>query len=334
MRVLAIETSCDESSAAVVEDARHVRSLVTISQVALHAPTGGVVPEVAAREHVEALPLVVRRALEEAGATWAEIDRIAVTRGPGLIGSLLVGVSAARALAQATGIPLVGIHHVRGHIAANWLDRDAPSLPAVALTVSGGHNDLFLLRSPTEIEGMGSTLDDAAGEAFDKVARLLGLGYPGGPAIERAAMSGDPAAFDFPRARMPGSLDMSFSGLKSAVRRAVGDSVPEGQTLADLAASFQEAVVDVLAMKAIAACRQAGVHSLHLAGGVSANQALRARCSSRAAKEGIDVLWPVKLVSCTDNAAMIGAAGCLAPTTDDWRTLDADASLPLLPLHV
>jgi len=329
MRVLGIETSCDESSAAIVDDARHVRALATVSQVALHVPTGGVVPELAAREHVGALPAVVAEALRRADCDWSGIDRIAVTAGPGLIGSLLVGVSFARGLAEITGIPLAGVHHVHGHIAANWIGREPPRLPAMVLTVSGGHNDLVYLRGPADLEVIGVSLDDAAGEAFDKVARLLGLPYPGGPAIDRLAKEGDPHAVAFPRAWLGDSLDFSFSGLKSAVRREVGDAPPEGRRLADIAASFNEAVVDVLATKAVEACRRTGARSLHLAGGVSASIPLRERCRELAAAEGIEVLWPTEFVYCTDNAAMVAAAGSFLPTLSDWRTLEADPSLSL-----
>jgi len=311
-RILALESSCDETAAAVVDDGRRILSHMVASQAALHAPFGGVFPEVASRQHIRAFFPVVAQALKDAKLRLAEVDALAVTRGPGLPGSLLVGVNFAKGLALATGLPLLGVHHLEAHIYAAWLHfpdeqpRPDPRFPLVALVVSGGHTELVLMEGHLRYKRLGGTRDDAAGEAFDKVARLLGLGYPGGPAIQEAAAQGNPRAFAFPRARLRGSWDFSFSGLKTAVLREVRRLEKAGRALpvADLAASFQAAVVDVLADKTLAAVRQFGARALLVTGGVSANTLLRTRMVQASP---VPVHIP-PLTLCTDNAAMVAAA--------------------------
>ncbi len=314
-RILAIETSCDETGAAVIEDGRRILSNVVASQVELHAPYGGIFPEIASRAHVEAIVPVIEQAMREAHLTYDDLDGVAVTYGPGLAGSLLVGVNAAKGLALGSGRPLLGVNHLEAHIYAHWLETpgSAPrtasgaelEFPLLALLVSGGHTELILMRGHGQYEYLGGTLDDAAGEAFDKVGRLLGLPYPGGPAIQRASEGGRPTAFHFPRAWLGESYDFSFSGLKTAVLREVQkySDPPQGQVLADLAASFQAAVVDVLATKTARAAEEFGVREVLLCGGVSANRALREVTTERAAV-------PVRYLPpflCTDNGAMVGA---------------------------
>lgn len=330
MNVLGIETSCDETAVAVVQDGRRVLSSVVASQMEEHARFGGVVPEVASRRHVEAINKVVRTALCDAQITTREIDLIAVTNRPGLLGALLVGVSAAKAMAMAMNVPLVGIHHIEAHLYANFLTHADADFPAVALVVSGGHTDLFHLRGHGEYRLLGRTRDDAAGEAFDKCARLMGLSYPGGPAIQEAAQSGDAKAVKLPRAYLPDTYEFSFSGLKTAVRnvlhgttnkiqgvgnREVGSSaevnvpvLPTPPSIPDLAASFQEAVVDVLVRKTIAAARDTGVERVFLAGGVAANARLRERMNKACDEAGLRLFYPPPAL-CTDNGAMIAAAG-------------------------
>jgi len=309
MIVLGIESSCDETAAAVVADGS-LRSNIVADQLD-HTPYGGVVPEVASRLHERHIVPVVDQALNAAGASFLDLTGIAVTYGPGLAGSLLVGVNAAKGLALGRGLPLVGVNHLEGHIYANWLatDGEPPDIhfPFLCLIVSGGHTELVLVSDHLDYRRLGGTLDDAAGEAFDKVGRLLGLEYPGGPAIERAAREGDATTFDLPRAWLRGSWDFSFSGLKTAVLRLVRALEREGTPLpvADLAASFQLAVAEILAEKTIAAARESGAEQILLAGGVSANQLLRARVRERAE---VPVLYPPPIL-CTDNAAMIAAAG-------------------------
>jgi N6-L-threonylcarbamoyladenine synthase len=311
-RILAIETSCDETAAAIVEDGRRILSNVVASQVELHARYGGVFPEIASRAHIEAIVPVIEQAMREAYLGFDDLDGVAVTHGPGLAGSLLVGVNAAKGLALGRGLPLLGINHLEAHIYAHWLEVDSegmaqetPQFPLLALIVSGGHTELILVYDHGEYQYLGGTLDDAAGEAFDKVGRLLGLSYPGGPAIQEAAQAGNPAAFRFPRAWLNDSYDFSFSGLKTAVLRVVEvySDPPQGKLLADLASSFQEAVVDVLSAKAARAAEEFGVTAVLLCGGVSANQALQARAAERA---GVPVYYPPPIL-CTDNAAMVGA---------------------------
>ncbi len=334
-RILAIETSCDETAAAVIGDGRHVLSNVVASQESLHAAFGGVFPELASRQHILAIAPVVEEALAKASAGWADLTAIAVTYGPGLAGSLLVGVNTAKALALARNIPLVGVNHLEGHIYANWLrvapnaEKGDPEFPIVALIVSGGHTDLVLMNEHCHYESLGSTLDDAAGEAFDKVARMLGLGYPGGPAIQRAAEAGDAAAIDLPHAWLPGTYDFSFSGLKTAVLRLTRQFEAQGQAIpaADVAAAFQRVVVDVLVEKTIRAADEYGATEILLAGGVAANTALRARIAGQSI---IPVRYPA-IWLCTDNASMIGAAGHFAWEVGRRSGWDLDV-VPGLPL--
>lgn len=302
MRVLAIESSCDETAAAVVEDGRVVLSSVVASQVELHAAYGGVVPEVASRQHLAAIEPVVRQALDDAGLGLSDIDAVAATRGPGLAGALLVGYNFGKALAMGRGLPFLGVNHLEGHIYANWLEGAEPEFPALCLVVSGGHTDLVLMRGHGQYERLGGTRDDAAGEAFDKAGRVLGLPFPGGPAIARAAEDGGPSALKLPRAWMPGTFDFSFSGLKTAVvhtveRGAKADDVP------DISWEFQEAVVDVLAGKTARLAREFDAASILLAGGVASNGRLRAEIGRRSP---VPVGIPRPKL-CTDNAAMIGA---------------------------
>jgi tRNA N6-adenosine threonylcarbamoyltransferase len=326
-RILGVETSCDETAAAIVVDGRYVESNVVASQDDVHRETGGVVPEIASRLHLRSIGPVVERALEEAGRDWGHIDLVAVTHGPGLAGALLVGLNTAKALSFARGLPLLGVNHLEGHVYANWLvDQVEPRFPLVCLIVSGGHSDLVLMREHGEYVRLGRTLDDAAGEAFDKAARMMGLGYPGGPAVQEAADGGDRARYALPRAWLRPSWDFSFSGLKTAVLRTVreaGDSL----VVADLAASFQEAVVDVLATKTVEAAREHGAQSIALAGGVAANLPLRARL--RQLSEVPVLIPPVRL--CTDNAAMIAAAAHFRFEAGARSSLDLDV-FPVLPI--
>jgi N6-L-threonylcarbamoyladenine synthase len=311
-RILAIETSCDETAAAVIEDGRRILSNVVASQVELHARYGGIFPEIASRAHIEAIVPVIEQAMQRAYLGFDDLDGIAVTHGPGLAGSLLVGVNTAKGLALGRGLPLIGINHLEAHIYAHWLEVESPSraggeleFPLLALIVSGGHTELILVHDHGQYEYLGGTIDDAAGEAFDKVGRLLGLSYPGGPAIQKAAQDGVPTAFHFPRAWLDDSYDFSFSGLKTAVLRVVEtySDPPKGQLLSNLAASFQASVVDVLTAKTARAAEEFDVTAVLLCGGVSANQSLRETTVER-----VDV--PVHcppLYLCTDNAAMVGA---------------------------
>jgi len=312
MTVLGIESSCDETAAAVVADGRAVRSSAVLSQVALHAPYGGVVPEVASRNHLKAIVPVVREALEGASARVGDLDGVAVTIGPGLIGSLLVGVQFAKGLAAAAGLPLVGVNHLEAHVMASFLGDDPPAFPFVALAVSGGHTSLYRVDGWGRIALLGRTLDDAAGEAFDKAAAVLGLPYPGGVSVDRASEGRDPAAVRFPRALIrDGTLNMSFSGLKTALRRHMHDlpAPPGEEETGDIAASFQEAVVDVLVAKTMAAATASGVRDVVVAGGVAANRRLRRRMTEAAEGHGLALrLVPVDL--CTDNAAMVAGLGC------------------------
>ncbi len=330
--VLAIETSCDETAAAVVDDGRRVRSSIVSSQVDVHARYGGVVPEVAGRAHIDALTPVVEDAMGGAQVTGADLDAVAATIGPGLIGSLLVGVSAAKAYSLAWGVPFVGVNHLEGHLHAAFLEDPELALPAVVLLVSGGHTLLVAMERDGSYRLLGQTIDDAAGEAFDKVARFLGLGYPGGPAIERQARSGDPGAIAFPRGLAGRGLDFSFSGLKTAVIRHVR-AHPEAPA-ADVAASFQEAVVDVLVGKARAAAARTGARAVCLGGGVAANSVLRQRISDAAAADGRRAFIPSRAM-CTDNAAMVGATAWYRLRTDGPTPLSAAADpnlrLPFAP---
>lgn len=308
--ILGIETSCDETSAAVVLDGHIVLSNVISSQVPVHRLYGGVVPEIASRQHVEAIVPVVDEALAQAGVSFVDLASVAVTAGPGLVGALLVGLSYAKALAYGLSLPLVGVNHLEGHIYANFLAHDI-QFPILCLVVSGGHTDLIYMPKHGVYQLLGQTRDDAAGEAFDKVARALGLPYPGGPEIEQQAIAGNPRAHHFPRSFLEtGSLDFSFSGLKSAVLNVIHHASQTGDALSvpNLAASFQEAVVDVLVEKTLIAARRLAVNSIYVAGGVSANQYLRQRLTEKAERLGHYVGFP-PLGLCTDNAAMIACAG-------------------------
>ena len=310
MRILGIETSCDETAVAVLDDGE-VRSNLISSQTDLHARFGGVVPEVAARAHVQALTPLLDEALERAGTRFSDLDGVAVTVGPGLVGALLVGMAAAKSVALAAGIPFVGVNHLEGHIWANFLEHGAPEPPYVCLIVSGGHTMLVHMPEVHRYEVLGQTVDDAAGEAFDKIARFLGLGFPGGPALDRLARDGDPDAIAFPRAMIEsGDYDFSLSGLKTAVLRYVRAEREAGREVdpADLAASFQEAIVDVQVAKTIAAATDKGVGTVLLGGGVVANTRLRERVEKDGAGAGLRVLFP-SIALCTDNGAMIAAAG-------------------------
>ena len=305
---LAIETSCDETSAAVIADGRTILSNIISSQVPLHQKYGGVVPEIASRKHIEwALP-VVDQALKEAGVSLREVDGIAVTSGPGLVGALLVGVAVAKGLAFATGLPLIGVHHLEGHIAAAWLADATLEPPFLALVVSGGHTSLVEVKDYNTFRLLGQTLDDAAGEAYDKVARLLKLPYPGGPYVEKIALEGNERAIAFPRALSNRSYDFSFSGLKSAVINYLhkAEQKKEEVNFADVAASFQAAVGDVLVLKTLAALEELGHQKLALVGGVASNQYLRNRLETELKKRNIQLIVPSKEL-CTDNAAMIGS---------------------------
>jgi N6-L-threonylcarbamoyladenine synthase len=340
-RILAIETSCDETAAAVVEDGRRILSNVIASQVELHARYGGVFPEMASRAHIEAIVPTIERAMQEAHVGFDDLNGVAVTHGPGLAGSLLVGVNAAKGLALGRSLPLVGVNHLEAHIYAHWLEVESegaanrPSqateaeneleFPLLALIVSGGHTELILMQDHGQYEYLGGTLDDAAGEAFDKVGRLLELPYPGGPAIQEASVDGNPEAFQFPRAWLDdrgGSYDFSFSGLKTAMLREVQkySNPPHGRLLADLAASFQAAVVDVLSAKAAQAAEEFEVTAVLLCGGVSANQSLRA---TTAARTDVPVYYPPPIL-CTDNAAMVGACAHQRFTAGERAGWDLD----------
>lgn len=326
-RILAIETSCDETAAAVVAGGTQILSSVVASQTDLHARYGGVFPEVASRRHVEVIHAVVDAAMREAHLGFDDLDCVAVTRGPGLVGSLLVGMNMAKGLALSRNLPLLGVNHIEGHIYSLWLTEAAPEIrfPLVTLVVSGGHTDLYLMTDHGRYRLLGATLDDAAGEAFDKVGRLLGLPYPGGPAIDRAAETGNPTAFRFPRAVMDADhgYDFSFSGLKTAVMRQVSQYHSTAlMPVADLAAGFQAAVVDSLVEKTTAAAAEFGATAIHVAGGVSANRALRRLMAERAA---VPVRVP-PMALCTDNAAMIGAAAHFHFLRGQRDALDLDVT--------
>lgn len=309
--ILAIESSCDETAAAVVRNGREVLSNVIYSQVPLHTLYGGVVPEIASRKHIEKINQVIEKALADAHLTLRDITAIAVTYGPGLVGALLVGVSAAKAISFATGIPLVGVHHINGHISANYIEHPELEPPFVCLVASGGHSHLVVVRDYGQYEILGITRDDAAGEAFDKVARAIGLGYPGGPKIDQLAKQGNPEAIPFPRAKVAeNAYDFSFSGLKSAVLNYLNGCQMKGEEIcqADVAASFQKAVVDVLVEHSLSAVQACGYGKFAIAGGVASNSALRAAFEQACAARGITFYHPSPIL-CTDNAAMIGAAG-------------------------
>jgi len=308
--LLGIETSCDETAAAVLHDGARILSSVVFSQIDLHHRYGGVVPELASRKHIEAIAPVVRDALEQAGLEFSGLDAIAVTRGPGLIGSLLVGFSYAKALAFALNLPWIGVHHLEAHVHSIFLQPSPPPFPFIALLVSGGHTNIYRVDDYLEMALLGQTRDDAAGEAYDKVSKMLALGYPGGTVIDKLARSGDPARIHFPRAYLEkNELDFSFSGIKTAVQRYIQTHPQAYQNeLADIAAGFQEAVVDVLSFKAVTACLQNDCRHLALVGGVAANSRLRERIRAEASREGVAVHLP-PLELCGDNAAMVAAAG-------------------------
>ncbi len=349
--LLAIESSCDETGIALVEGGRRILSNIVASQVALHAPSGGIVPEVAARAHLRWIVPVLDEAWADAGVGWDDLDGVAVTYGPGLAGSLLVGINFAKALAWVHDLPLLGVNHLEGHVYAGWLldpgedeaSRQEPVFPLVALVVSGGHTFLAEMRDHLTYRLLGTTVDDAAGEAFDKVGRLLGLGYPGGPAIQKAAEGARRRDVRFPRAWMGDTYDWSFSGLKTAARRIVADARlaadlpaddPEARLsdaeVAELAWGFQDAVVDVLATKTARAARAVSARSIVLGGGVAANSVLRERLAGEAAELGVPLIVP-RPGLCTDNGAMIGAAGGRRFEAGDRAGLDLDAR-PSLPL--
>lgn len=311
IRILAIESSCDETAAAVVKNGREVCSNIISSQIALHTLYGGVVPEIASRKHIEKINQVIEEALKEADMKLQDMDAIAVTYGPGLVGPLLVGVSAAKAISFATGIPLIGVHHIEGHISANFIEHKELEPPFICLVVSGGHSHLVVVKDYGKYEIIGRTRDDAAGEAYDKVARAIGLGYPGGPKIDKLAKEGNPAAIRFPRAKVEeNAYDFSFSGLKSAVLNYINGCQMKGEEIcrADVAASFQQAVIEVLVEHAMHAVKQYGYDKFAIAGGVASNSALRTAMAERCSREGIRFYHPSPIL-CTDNAAMIGAAG-------------------------
>ncbi len=329
---LGIESSCDETAAAVLADGRTVLSNIISSQIAIHTRYGGVVPEIASRKHLTDVNHVIEEALTEAGVGLDEIDLIAVTHGPGLIGALVIGVAAAKALSLATGKPLVGVNHMYGHVSSNFISYPALEPPFLSLVVSGGHTNLVRMEDYTRCTVLGSTRDDAVGEAYDKVARVIGLGYPGGPKIDKAAAEGDPEAIRFKRVYLEkDSYDFSFSGIKTAVLNYVNTERQAGREVSvpDVAAGFQEAVVEVLVEKAVEAAHSLGEKRLVLAGGVAANSRLRTALSERCKREGIALFLPEKVL-CTDNAAMIACAGYYKYKAEgpDDLTLDAFADLP------
>lgn len=311
VHILAIESSCDETAASVVKNGRQVLSNIISSQIDLHTLYGGVVPEIASRKHIEKINQVIEEALKEAGVALGDVTAIAVTYGPGLVGALLVGVSAAKALAFAMDKPLVGVHHIEGHISANYIENKQLEPPFVCLVVSGGHTHLVIVKDYGEYEILGCTRDDAAGEAFDKVARAIGLGYPGGPKIDKLSKEGNPDAVKFPRAKVDGSdYDFSFSGLKSAVLNYLNSCEMKGISVnhADVAASFQKAVIDVLVEHSLHAVKAYGYDKFAIAGGVASNSSLRAAFETACRNQDITFFHPSPIF-CTDNAAMIGVAG-------------------------
>lgn len=325
--ILSIESSCDETSAAIIEDGREVLSNVIASQISTHEKYGGVVPEVASRMHVEVINKVVMESLEEANIELKDIDAIGVTYGPGLVGALLVGLQYAKGLAFSTKKPLIGVNHIEGHISANYIEHKDLKPPFVSLVVSGGHTFIVHVKNYGEYEVIGQTRDDAAGEAYDKVARALGLGYPGGPKIDKLSKEGNPDAIKFPKANFhEDTLDFSFSGVKSAVLNYLNKSKMQNIEVnkADVAASFQKAVVDVLTENALKTCEKKGINKIAIAGGVASNSALRSKLTEEAEKNGIKVLFPSPIL-CTDNAAMIGSAAYFNFISNKTNNLDLNA---------
>jgi len=328
--ILGIETSCDETAASIVKNGREILSNVVASQIESHKRFGGVVPEIASRHHVEQMTMVLEEAVNQADVTWEDIDAIAVTEGPGLVGALLVGVNAAKALAFAKNKPLIGVHHIAGHIYANRLENEF-AFPLLALIVSGGHTELVIMKDHYDYELIGETRDDAAGEAYDKVARMLKLPYPGGPQIDRLSTEGEPT-IDFPRAWLEeGSYDFSFSGLKSAVINTLHNAEQRGETLnsADVAASFQQSVVDVLTEKTYRAAQEYKVKQVIVAGGVAANKGLRQSLKNRFNHTDTELYIP-PIHLCTDNAAMIAAAGTILYEKEKFEALDLNANPSLM----
>lgn len=309
-KILAIETSCDETAAAVVENGRHVLSNIISSQIELHRLYGGVVPEIASRNHIERINQVIEQALEEANVTLDDIDAVGVTYGPGLVGALLVGVAEAKAISYAGNLPLVGVHHIEGHVSANYIEHPELEPPFLCLIVSGGHTNLVIVEDYGVFRILGTTRDDAAGEAFDKVARAIGLRYPGGPEIDKLSREGNPQAISFPRARVEGApYDFSFSGVKSAVLNYINQQNMQGKEIpkADLAASFQQSVIAVLVDHTIKAAEEFQIHHVAIAGGVAANRGLRNAMQAACEEKNLRLYYPSPIY-CTDNAAMIGAA--------------------------
>ncbi|MFP4020637.1 MAG: tRNA (adenosine(37)-N6)-threonylcarbamoyltransferase complex transferase subunit TsaD [Halanaerobium sp.] len=324
--ILALESSCDETAASVNKNGLEVLANVVSSQVDLHKKFGGVVPEIASRRHLELLLPVIDQALEEAGIKFNDLDAVAATHGPGLVGGLLVTLTAAKTISLALKIPLIGVNHIAGHIYANFIDNPEIEKPLLCLTISGGHTDLLYFEDLRGYQILGRTIDDAAGEAFDKISRFIGLGYPGGPAVEKAALSGDRNAIDFPRADLGESYNFSFSGLKTAVMNYVNNEKQRGNevNIKDLAASFQEAVVDSLASNLIQAVEEYDVESVVLSGGVAANQRLREVITEKLKKYDLDLYYP-SLELCTDNAAMIGAVAYYQYLEHDFAPLSISA---------
>ena len=329
--IMAIESSCDETACAIIKNGHEICANVVSTQIKIHEKFGGVVPEVASRKHLEYIDIVIEEALSESGYTLDELDAVAVTMGPGLIGALLVGLSTAKGLAYAINKPLIGVHHIEGHIYANFLAHQDITLPCICLVVSGGHTNIVKISEHGSYQIFGQTVDDAAGEAYDKVARAIGLGYPGGPKIDKLAKEGNPKAIQFPRAKLDQPLNFSFSGLKSAVLNYLNQAEMKQEAInrADVAASFQDSVVDVLCDHTMKAMEETGITTLLLAGGVSANSRLRERIDELCVKNGYKLYYP-PLSLCTDNAAMIGAAAAYKYARNEFSgyNLNAVAQLP------
>ena len=329
--IMAIESSCDETACAIIKNGHEICANVVSTQIKIHEKFGGVVPEVASRKHLEYIDIVIEEALSESGYTLDELDAVAVTMGPGLIGALLVGLSTAKGLAYAINKPLIGVHHIEGHIYANFLAHQDITLPCICLVVSGGHTNIVKISEHGFYQILGQTVDDAAGEAYDKVARAIGLGYPGGPKIDKLAKEGNPKAIQFPRAKLDQPLNFSFSGLKSAVLNYLNQAEMKQEAInrADVAASFQDSVVDVLCDHTMKAMEETGITILLLAGGVSANSRLRERIDELCVKNGYKLYYP-PLSLCTDNAAMIGAAAAYKYARNEFSgyNLNAVAQLP------